>query len=133
MEGAGSVGSRGALWDLSERVLGCAIEVHRELGPGLLENVYRQCLARELQSAGLAVRQEVAIPVQYKTLLFECGFRADLVVEDLVLLELKAVDQLLPVHEAQVLSYLRFSGLHLGLLLNFHARPLRNGIRRLVN
>jgi len=102
-----TVRSRQYLAGLSQRVIGCAIEVHRHLGPGLLESVYRRCLAR-------------------------FGFRADLMVEGKVLVELKAVDRLTPVHEAQLLTYLKLSGLRLGLLLNFNAVPLKNGIRRLV-
>jgi len=119
--------------ELSGRILGCAIEVHRELGPGLLESVYRHCLAHELRAAGITVRQEVSIPVRYKGELFDCGFRADLLVEDVLLVELKAVERLLPIHEAQLLTYLKLSDLRLGLLLNFNAVPLKTGIRRLLN
>lgn len=117
---------------LTRRILGCAIEVHRVLGPGLLENAYRECLLRELKLAGLAVRREVHIPVSYKGVELDCGFRADIVVEDSVVLELKAVDRLLPIHDAQLLTYLKLAGRRVGLLLNFNSTSLRNGIRRLV-
>ena len=115
---------------LSNRILGSAIEVHRELGPGLLENAYRACLVRQLELDGLGVMQEVPIAVDYKGLLVPVAFRADLVVERGVIVELKAVERLLPVHQAQVQTYLRHSGLRVGLLINFNAGALRHGIRR---
>jgi GxxExxY protein len=118
--------------ELTRRILGCAIEVHRALGPGLLESAYRACLVRELDLAGLPSRKEVAIPVIYKGEQIDCGYRADIVVRNQVLLELKAVERLLPIHEAQVLTYLKLCDLRVGLLLNFNATSLRNGIRRLV-
>jgi GxxExxY protein len=117
---------------LTRRIIGCAIEVHSVLGPGLLESAYRECLIRELRIAGLALRHEVHVPVAYKGVELDCGFRADLIVEDKVMLELKAVDRLLPVHDAQLLTYLKLTGLRLGLLLNFNSTSLRHGIRRLV-
>ncbi len=118
--------------DLTKRVIGAAIEVHRLLGPGLLESAYRQCLAREFGLAGIPFRLEVPIPIIYKGLNLDCGFRADVIVQDSVLLELKACQQLLPLHEAQVLTYLKLCDLRIGLLVNFNATTLRHGIRRLA-
>ena len=117
---------------MSHKVLGCAIAVHRQLGPGLLESVYRRCLARELETAGLNCQQETAVPIVYKGEALDCGFRADLIVENQILLELKAVERLLPIHEAQLLTYLKLTRLRLGLLVNFNATPLKSGIRRYV-
>ena len=117
---------------LTRKVISAAIEVHRELGPGLLEVVYRTCLMDELLAAGLPARSEVHIPVTYKGKPLDCGFRADIVVEHSLLLELKAVERLLPIHEAQVLTYLKLTGIRVGLLFNFNSIPLKNGIRRLT-
>lgn len=117
---------------LTHQVLACAIAVHRELGPGLLESAYRTCLIHELFRAGITARQEVPIPISYKGEWLDCGFRADVIVEDCLLLELKAVERLLPIHEAQILTYLRLAKLRLGFLLNFNSTPLKNGIRRFV-
>jgi GxxExxY protein len=118
---------------LSNEIIGAAIEVHRALGPGLLESVYEECLARELTLRGLHIRRQVAVPLEYKGGRLECTYRLDLVVEDLVVVEIKAVDRLEPVHEAQVLTYLRLTGRWLGLPINFNTPLLKNGIRRLVN
>ncbi len=118
--------------DLTRRIIGCAIEVHRVLGPGLLENAYRECLMRELGLARLSFVREVHIPVTYKGVELDCGFRADIVVEDSVVLELKAVERLLPIHDAQLLTYLKLTERRVGLLLNFNSTSLRHGIRRLV-
>ena len=117
---------------LSTRVIGCAIEVHRQLGPGLLESAYRRCLAHELQAAALGFEAERQMPVHYKGIDLECGFRIDLLVENALVVELKAVDRLLPIHDAQVLTYLRMAKLKVGLLINFQTRVLRDGIRRFV-
>jgi GxxExxY protein len=117
----------------SGEVIGAAIEVHGQLGPGLLESTYRACLVEELRLRGIAHRQEVALPVNYRGLLLETGYRLDLLVEDLVILELKSVERLEPIHQAQLLTYLRVSGRWLGLLLNFNTDRLKNGLRRLVN
>lgn len=117
---------------LSHRVIGCAIEVHKQLGPGLLESVYRTCLAHELSVAGCLCEQEKPIGVRYKEVELDCGFRMDLLVERALIVELKAVDALLPVHQAQLLTYLKLSGLRKGLLINFNSKILRNGIRRVV-
>ena len=122
----------GGLNDLSDRIIGLAIQVHRSLGPGLLETVYRQCLAHELSRHGIAFRMEQPIPVAYNEVKIDCAFRADLIVEDRVIVELKSVDRILPVHQAQLLTYLRLSGLRLGLLINFNTKVLKSGIRRFV-
>jgi len=118
--------------DVSARVLGSAIKVHTHLGPGLLESVYHACMAYELREQGLKARQEVRIPVHYGDVQLDCGFRADFIVEDAVLVELKAVDRLNEIHEAQVLTYLKLTGLRVGLLINFNAPTIPKGLRRLV-
>ena len=118
--------------ELSHRVIGCAIEVHRQLGPGLLESVYRTCLAHELSVSGLWCESEKPIAVRYKEIELDCGFRMDLLIERTLIVELKSADALLPVHSAQLLTYLRLSGLHKGLLINFNSKILHKGIRRLV-
>jgi GxxExxY protein len=116
---------------LTDAIIGAAIAVHRELGPGLLESVYEKCLALELNKSGLQVCSQKEIPLTYKGLALESGFRADLIVENKVLIELKSVDQLLPVHTAQVLTYLKLTGLRTALLINFNVQLLKNGIKRL--
>ena len=117
---------------LTDKVIGLAIEVHRELGPGLLESAYEECLCYEFEKNGMAFRRQVPVPVVYKEVNLECGYRIDIVVEDRLILELKAVEKLLRVHEAQLLTYLRLSGIKTGLLLNFNAAVLKDGLRRLV-
>lgn len=119
--------------DLTSQILACAIEVHRQLGPGLLEQAYNVCLQDEFIARGLGFQAETPIAVRYRERRLEAGFRADLIVEDKVLLELKAIDQLLPIHEAQLLTYLRFSEIRVGLLINFNVRVLKDGIRRRVS
>jgi GxxExxY protein len=119
--------------ELSGEIIGAAIEVHGQLGPGLLESTYRACLVEELRLRGIAHRQEVALPVNYRGLLLEASYRLDLLVEDLVILELKSVERLEPIHQAQLLTCLRVSGRWLGLLFNFNTDMLRKGLRRLVN
>lgn len=118
---------------LSGEIIGAAIEVHGQLGPGLLESAYRACLVEELRLRGISYRQEVALPINYRGLLLQAGYRLDLLVEDLVILELKSVQRLEPIHQAQLLTYLRISGRWLGLLLNFNTDRLRNGLRRMLN
>jgi len=118
--------------DLSNKVLGCAIEVHRELGPGLLESAYEQCLAYELNQARIPFRLQVGLPVEYKQTKLDCGYRIDLLVEDKLIVELKTVDQLLKIHEAQVLTYMKLAKMKVGLLSNFNVPMLRKGIKRLV-
>jgi GxxExxY protein len=114
-------------------VIGAAIAVHRELGPGLLESAYEACLVYELRQRGVRVEQQIPRPVFYKGLQLECGYRLDLLVEDQVIVELKAVEALLPIHEAQLLTYLKLRKLRLGLLINFNVPILKNGIKRLLN
>ena len=118
--------------DLTRTIIGSAIEVHRVLGPGLLESTYRICLARELELRGLEVEQEIPISVAYKGAELDCGYRADLIVGKAVLLELKSVEKLIRVHEAQILTYLKLANLRIGLLLNFNEPTLKDGIRRFV-
>jgi GxxExxY protein len=118
---------------LSGAVIGAAIEVHRQLGPGLLESAYRACLVEELRHMGIAHRQEVGLPINYRGLRLDAGYRLDLLVDDLVILELKSVRRLEPIHQAQLLTYLRISGRWLGFLLNFNTARLRNGLKRMVN
>lgn len=118
--------------ELSHQVIRCAIEVHRELGPGLLESTYRDCLIRELELAGIACQAELALPVKYKGLLIDCGYRVDLVVENDILLELKAVARLAPIHEAQILTYMRLSGVRQGFLINFNVKRRKDGLKSFV-
>ena len=113
-------------------IIGAAIEVHRHLGPGLLESAYEECLCHELHLRGVTFERQVDLPVSYKGLHLGCGYKIDLIVEQEVILELKAVDALLPVHEAQLLTYLKLSGKHVGLLINFNTAILARGIKRLV-
>ena len=117
---------------LSKRVIGLAIDVHRELGPGLLESTYEACFAHELRSCGITCATQVPLPVSYKGLDLDCGYRVDVLVEDSLIVELKSVNRLERLHEAQLLTYLKLAGLRTGLLINFNARVLRNGIKRLV-
>lgn len=118
---------------LTETVIGAAIEVHRAIGPGLLESAYEECLAFELSLRGLRFERQKPLPVRYKGVNLDCGYKLDLLVENELILEIKAVSSLLPIHEAQVLSYLRMMDLRVGLLLNFHATVLKNGLKRIVN
>ena len=118
---------------IADLVIGAAIEVHRALGPGLLESAYQRCLAHEFSLRGIRFQQEVAIDLNYKGLAVETAYRADFIVADHVVLELKAMDRIEPVHRAQVLTYLKWSEKRLGLLLNFNAALLKAGIHRVVN
>jgi GxxExxY protein len=113
-------------------VIGAGIEVHRALGPGLLESAYEECLAWELRESGLSVRRQVPLPVVYKAVRLDLGYRLDLVVEDHLIIELKTVDKLLPIHEAQLLTYLKLSHVRTGLLMNFNTPVLKDGLKRLV-
>ena len=117
---------------LSEVVIGHAIEVHRALGPGLLESACEECLCFELKIAGLEFKRQVPLPVVYKAIKLECAYRMDILVDQRLIVELKTVDQLLPIHQAQLLTYLKLGGIRTGLLLNFHAPVLKDGIKRLV-
>ena len=118
---------------LTERIIGFGIEVHRALGPGLLESAYEECLCYELSQAGINFARQEHLPVAYKDVKLDCGYRMDVVVDESVILEVKTVDRLIPIHDAQLLSYLKMSGLRVGLLMNFHAPVLKNGLKRLVN
>lgn len=118
--------------EISRKIVQAAYTVHSELGPGLLESVYRACLAQELLAYGLSFRQEVALPIVYREIKLEAGLRLDFLVEELVIIEVKAVEALHPVHDAQLLSYLKLSERRLGLLLNFNVALMKEGIRRLV-
>ena len=119
--------------EITESVIGAAIAVHRELGPGLLESAYEACLAYELNEKKLNVERQKNIPVIYRGVQLDCGFRLDFLVEDQVVVEVKAVDKLEPIHEAQIISYLKLSGCRVGLLINFKVKILKQGIRRFVN
>jgi len=118
--------------ELSNKVLGCAIEVHRELGPGLLESTYEQCLAYELTDAKIPFKLQVELPVEYKRIKLACGYRIDLLADDRLIVELKSVDQLLKIHEAQILTYMKLAAVRVGLLINFNVDVLRKGVRRFV-
>jgi GxxExxY protein len=118
--------------ELSNRVIGVAIEVHRNLGPGLLESAYESCLAYELLCAGLGFKQQKELPLSYKGTFLDCGYRIDLLVEDKLIIELKSVDKLLPVHEAQVLTYMKLAKIKTGLLINFNVTALKDGLKRFV-
>ena len=118
---------------VTEKILGAAIEVHRHIGPGLLESAYEECLCLELSNCGLRFQRQVHLPVQYKGVRLDCAYKMDLVVEDSVIIEIKAVDALLPIHKAQLLTYLRASGKRTGLLINFNVVMLKDGIRRVLN
>ena len=118
--------------DLSNRVIGCAIEVHRELGPGLLESTYEQCLAYELKQNGIKFKLQHSQPVQYKEIRLDCGYRIDLLVENTLIVELKSVEEILGIHEAQILTYMKLSGARIGLLINFNVPMLKEGIKRFV-
>jgi len=120
------------LEDLTQEIIGAAIDVHRELGPGLLESTCEECLCHELHLCGVNFERQVPLPVQYKGLKLDCGYRLDVVVETAVVLELKSVEKVLPVHEAQLLTYLKLSGKRVGLIINFNVPVLKDGIVRKV-
>ena len=119
--------------DITETIIGAAIEVHKALGPGLLESAYEECLAHELKLRGIAFDRQRALPVMYKGVHLDCGYRLDFLVEQSVVVELKAVEGLLPIHEAQMLTYLKLGGWSVGLLINFNVPALRRGIKRMVH
>lgn len=118
--------------DLTSQIIGAAIDVHRELGPGLLESAYESCLCCELSLRNIPFARQVILPVVYKSMRVDCGYKADIVVANKVILELKAIEAITDVHKAQLLAYLRVSGLKIGLILNFNTAVLKNGIVRLV-
>jgi GxxExxY protein len=118
---------------LTSKIIGCAIAVHKALGPGLLESAYRACLVAELRHAGLRVDEEVRLPIVYRGLTIDCSYRIDLVVEGTVILEIKAVSVVLPIHEVQLVTYLKLAGKPVGLLLNFNVPVMKDGIVRKIN
>jgi GxxExxY protein len=117
---------------LTEKIIGAAIEVHKHLGPGLLESAYKECLCHELVLQGIEFRRQQPVPVIYKSRQLDCGFRIDLVVQNELIIEIKAVTKFLPIHEAQLLTYMKLTGVSTGLLINFNVRLLKTGIRRFV-
>jgi GxxExxY protein len=116
--------------EVTQKIIGCAIEVHKKLGPGLLESAYEECLAYELVKNGLTIKRQHPTPIVYKEIKLEYGYRIDILVENSVVVELKVVDEFNPVHEAQILTYMKLSNKSLGLLINFNVTILRNGIKR---
>jgi GxxExxY protein len=119
--------------EITRRIIAAAIEVHRHLGPGLLESAYQECVCYELSQMGLSFTREVHLPLTYKGLQLDCNYRIDLLVEDAVVVELKSIEQILPIHSAQLLTYLRASHKQIGLLINFNVRVLKDGIKRIVH
>jgi GxxExxY protein len=135
--GRGVPGGRGeedglVVGDMTGRVIGLAIKVHKAIGPGLYENVYEDCLGLELSRAGLRFARQVELPLIYEGVRFERTYRADIIIEETIILEIKSIENILPIHEAQILTYLRLSGCHVGLLLNFNTVLLKNGLRRFI-
>lgn len=118
--------------ELTKKIIGSAIEVHKVLGPGLLESAYEECLVYELKNAGLKAERQIPVPIAYKEVKLEMGYRIDILVEDTVIIELKAVEALTKVHEAQILTYLKFAGKKVGLLINFNVLLLKDGIQRYI-
>jgi GxxExxY protein len=118
---------------LSSKIIGAAIEVHKALGPGLLESAYEECMCYELDTKGLSFERQRSLPIVYKGKRLDCGYRLDIVVENSIVLELKSCEKIEPIHKAQLLTYLKLSGLNLGLLLNFNVSVMREGITRIVN
>ncbi len=118
--------------ELSNRVIGCAIEVHRHLGPGLLESAYEQCLGIELSTKGILFELQSELHVEYRGRTVDCGYRIDVLVDNALILELKSVEKLMPIHDAQLLTYLKLAGIRTGLLINFNVPLLKDGIKRMV-
>ena len=117
---------------ITEKIIGSAIEVHKNLGPGLLESAYEECLCYELDKNGLYFERQKPVPVVYKEIKLDCGYRPDLIVEKEIIVELKSIDSIAPIHEAQMLTYLRFANKKIGLLINFNVTVLKNGLRRFI-
>jgi GxxExxY protein len=117
---------------LTSKIIAAAIEVHKVIGPGMLESAYEECMAHELNQQGLAFERQKAIPVIYKKIKLDCGYRIDLLIEKKIIIELKSIDALAKIHEAQILTYMRFAGIKVGLLINFNVTVLKNGIKRYV-
>ena len=118
--------------NLTEEIIGAAIEVHRHLGPGLLESAYEECLCHEIKLRKMSYERQKPVPLEYKGINLDCGYRIDVIVENKVILELKCVDKIAPIHEAQLLTYLKLSGFKIGFIFNFHVAIMRDGIKRLV-
>ena len=118
--------------ELSKKVIGCALEVHRNLGPGLLESTYEQCLAHELKCEGIPFMLQHPLPVNYNGIKLDCGYRVDLFVDNKIIVELKSVDKVLPIHQAQLLTYMKLAGIKIGLLINFNVQFMKEGIKRMV-
>jgi GxxExxY protein len=119
--------------ELTEKIIGCAIKVHRTLGPGLLESAYEVCLVHELRKAGLRVEKQVPVPIIYDGVALDACYQLDVVVEDSIILELKSVERIMPIYEAQLLTYLKLTNRKLGLIINFNTQLLKNGIKRMAN
>ncbi len=117
---------------LTGQIIGAAIEVHKELGPGLLESTYEECICHEFKLRHIHYERQQSLPIKYKGIILDCGYRIDIMVENIVILELKSVDGLLPIHEAQLLTYLKLRDLKVGLLINFNVPVLKQGIKRLI-
>ena len=117
---------------LSNQIIGCAIEVHKNLGPGLLETTYEKCLAYELKLSKIPINLQHPLPVKYKGVELDCGYRIDMLIDNQVIIELKSVDNILPIHQAQLLTYMKLSGVGIGLLMNFNVKYMKNGIKRMV-
>lgn len=117
---------------LSNQIIGCAIEVHKNLGPGLLESTYEQCLAYELKKSDISFKLQHTLPVKYKEIKLDCGYRIDMLIENKIIVELKSVDSILPIHQAQLLTYLKLSSMRVGFLMNFNVKYMKNGIKRMV-
>jgi GxxExxY protein len=132
-EGARATEFQAADNQLTDKIIGAAIEVHRTLGPGLLESAYEECLCYELSQLGLGFQRQVELPVRYKCVDLDCAYRIDLIVEGTVIVELKTVSELLPVHSSQLLTYLKLSGKPIGLLINFNVSVIKKGLKRVVN
>ena len=118
--------------ELSNQVIGCALEVHKHLGPGLLESAYEQCLANEMRLTGMSFKMQHPLPVEYKGIKLDCGYRIDLLIENMLIVELKSVDKVLPIHQAQLLTYMKLANISIGLLINFNVQYLKSGIKRMV-
>jgi GxxExxY protein len=118
--------------EMTEKIIACAIEVHRYLGPGLLESAYEECYCHELRLQKVPFERQKPLPMEYKGVKLECGYRMDVVADNKAVVEIKCVDKILPVHEAQILTYLKLSGFKVGLIINFHTNSIKNGIKRLV-
>ena len=118
---------------LSSKIIGAAIQVHKALGPGLLESAYEECICHELSSQGLSIERQKPLAINYKGIKLDCGYRLDIVVENTIIIELKSCKKIEPIHKAQLLTYLKLSGLNLGLILNFNVPVMRDGIVRIVN